>query len=81
VLVRPHSAPQPHDRILAKAEELQVPIAPEDIEVHKDDQRSEAWAAYSQPIELLPRYPVPVKIAFRVEAFASQPGTASAPGR
>jgi hypothetical protein len=70
-----------HDRILAKAEELQVPIAPDDIEVHKDDRRSEAWAAYTQPVELLPRYPVPVKIAFRVEADIIRPGAAGALGR
>jgi len=70
-----------HDRILAKAAELHVPIAPDDIEVRKDERRSEAWAAYTQPVEFIPRYPVPVKIAFRVEADVAGPGAPGDAGR
>jgi hypothetical protein len=62
-----------HNRIVARAAALQVPIAPDDIEVHKDDRRAEAWAAYTQPVEFIPRYPVPVKVAFRVEADVVRP--------
>ena len=56
--------------ILAKAEELAVPLAPENVLVERQGVRTTAEASYTDPIELLPRYRYPFTYSFRVEAIS-----------
>jgi hypothetical protein len=55
--------------ILDKAEELDVPLEPDGVDVQRDGDRTVAVASYVQPIELLPMYTYPVDLSFRVEGF------------
>jgi hypothetical protein len=59
--------------ILDKAEELNVPLELDGIDVRRDGDRTVAYASYVQPIELLPTYMYPVDLSFTVEGFKSSP--------
>ena len=63
---------QLQESILAKAEELAVPLAPEDVIVQREGVRTTAEASYTDPIEILPRYRYPFTYSFRVEAISMQ---------
>ena len=52
------------------AEELEVPVAPEDIVVTRQGPRTIAEAYYTMPVELFPRFFYPVNLSFMVEAFS-----------
>ena len=60
-----------HKEIVAKAEALDVPIDPDDIDVRRDGSRNIASAEYTQQVELVPRYPYPIHFSFRVDATPS----------
>ena len=51
------------------AEEFAVPVAPENIVVTRQGQRTVAEASYTIPVELFPRFFYPVDLSFMVEAF------------
>ena len=52
------------------AEELEVPIEPQNIVVTRLGARTVAEAYYTMPIELFPRFFYPVDLSFMVEAFS-----------
>lgn len=56
-------------RILQKASDLDVPLAPENLNVRRDGARTTADAAYTQPVEVLPSYRYPVRFSFSVEGI------------
>jgi hypothetical protein len=58
------------DEILAKAKELNVPVAASDVSVQRDGVRTVARAAYTQPVEFLPNYAYPIKFTFLVDAVS-----------
>ena len=58
------------DQIAQIAEELEVPVAPEDIVVTRQGPRTIAEAYYTVPVELFPRFFYPVDLSFMVEAFS-----------
>jgi hypothetical protein len=59
-----------HDRIAQRAMELRIPIRSDAIEVRREGPRTVATAAYTQPVELFPRYVYPLALSFEVEAFS-----------
>ncbi len=59
-----------HNRIIQKATELGVPLAPENVTVHREGTRTFVDARYTQPIEYFPNQVYPVDLAFSVEAYA-----------
>lgn len=61
---------QIHASILAKAEELALPLEPDNVIVLRDGPRTWAEATYVDPIELFPRYRYPFTYSFRVEALS-----------
>jgi hypothetical protein len=67
---------QLHDQIARRAEELQIPVKPEDIEVTRDGPRTVATASYKHPVELFPRYWYSMNFSFSVDALAVNPATA-----
>ena len=58
-------------RILAKAMELQVPLLPENITIHRQGTRTSVDAAYTQPVEYFPNLVYPVNLKFSVETYAA----------
>ena len=52
------------------AEELEVPIEPQNIVVTRLGARTVAEAYYTMPIELFPRFFYPIDLSFMVEAFS-----------
>jgi hypothetical protein len=61
---------QLQEAILVKAEELAVPLAPENVVVLRDGVRTSAEATYTDSVEILPRYRYPFTYSFRVEAIS-----------
>lgn len=59
--------------ILAKAEELAVALAPENVIVQREGVRTTAEASYTDPVEIFPRYRYPFNYSFRVEAVSMRP--------
>jgi hypothetical protein len=57
-------------RMLQKANELNVPLSPEGIEVKRDGLKTIATAAYTQPVEVFPSYQYPIDFRFSVETVA-----------
>jgi hypothetical protein len=57
---------QLHAQIMERAEELQLPLEPEDLRVRWGTGRRIAEASYTQSVEFLPNYPYPVKFSFNV---------------
>jgi hypothetical protein len=58
------------ERILSKAEELHVPLNPDNLVVQRQGGRTWADLAYRQGIELFPNQPYPVNFSFRVEGYS-----------
>jgi hypothetical protein len=61
------------------AEELEVPVAPEDIVVTRQGSRTTAEAYYTIPVELFPRFFYPVDLSFMVESFTIPGAAPTAP--
>ena len=70
-----------HQLILQRAVDLEVPVAAEDIEVTRDGPRMQATAAYTDSIELFPRYSYPFDFSFSVDALAMSPLAPERPRR
>jgi hypothetical protein len=61
-----------HDRIMAKAQELAVPLQPENLYVTREGGRTVVIANYQQPLEYFPSFVYPMDLSFNVEAFEVQ---------
>ena len=68
---------QLHGQIVRRAQELEVPIEPQDLQVTRDGARTVAEATYTQPVELFPRFSYPFTFSFSVDALAVDPMTAT----
>ena len=66
------------ERILLHAEELDLPVEPDDVIVSRDGERTYADVYYTQPVEVFPAVSVPVQLSFSVDSFAV-PGAAPRP--
>jgi hypothetical protein len=54
--------------VLEKAEELNVPLARNDLEVTRQGDLTMIRGVYTQPVELFPRFVYPFELSFAVEA-------------
>ena len=61
-----------HNRIMSKAQELDVPLQPENLYVTRDGGRTVVIASYQQPLEYFPSFVYPMDLSFNVEAFEVQ---------
>ena len=59
-----------HAGILAKAEELQLPVNAEDFTVYREGVRTVAEGKYTQPVEFFPNYTYPVTFEIQVNAVS-----------
>jgi hypothetical protein len=69
-------------QILDEAAKRSVPLEEEGLTVKREGARTVAEAAYTQSVEVFPRYSYPVKFSFTVEAYGfggAAPPTRSAP--
>lgn len=66
---------QLHNRILAHAEELEIPLEPADLYVTRDGDRTFVDAYYTQPVEVFPNLSVPVQLSFSIDSFAVNTAT------
>jgi hypothetical protein len=64
------SSQQVHQQIMEAANELRLPLKPEDLSVRWRSGRRHAVASYTQQIEFLPNYPYPILFSFSVDAAA-----------
>jgi hypothetical protein len=55
------------NQILLKAEELELPLAFDDILVTREGLHTIASAAYTDSVEVFPNYKYPIKFQFKVE--------------
>ena len=55
------------NQILLKAQELQLPLAFDDILVSRQGLRTTASAAYTDSVEVFPNYKYPIRFQFKVE--------------
>jgi hypothetical protein len=60
--------------IIKKAAELNLPVASQNVAVHRQGVRTWAEASYVQTLELLPNYPYPMTFSFAVDAYSLTPG-------
>ena len=58
-----------HGRIMAKAQELGIPLEPENLDVRREGSRTFATASYQQPLEYFPNAIYPLDMSFMVDAF------------
>ena len=56
--------------IIGKAEELQVPVDPNDIIVTRDGLHTYATVSYAQPVEVVPSYVYSIKFHFTADSIA-----------
>ena len=56
--------------IVARANELSVPVKPDDVKVSRDGTRTVAEGSYIQTVDFFPNYPWPVKFTFVVDAIS-----------
>ncbi len=71
-------------QILDEAAKRSVPLQEEGLTVRREGARTVAEAAYTQSVELFPRYFYPVKLSFTVEAYGfggAAPPTRTPPSR
>jgi hypothetical protein len=61
---------QLRDRILAHAEELEIPLESDNLHVSREEDRTFVDAYYTQPVEVFPSVIVPVELSFSVDSFA-----------
>jgi len=59
-----------HNAILIKAQQLNLPLKPEDVDVRRDGLRTVAEASYTQAVEFVPSYFYPIKFSFLVDALS-----------
>jgi len=59
-----------HNEILVKAQELNLPLKPEDLNVHRDGVRTVAEASYTQRVQFFPYYSYPITFSFLVDALS-----------
>ncbi len=59
-----------HGQIMRRAAEYAVPLQPENLTVTRDGPRTVARGAYTQDLELFPRYVHPFQFRFSVEGMA-----------
>jgi len=59
-----------HNEILVKAQELNLPLKPEDVDVRRNGMRTVAEASYTQAVEFFPSYSYPIKFSFLVDALS-----------
>src|SRR5262245_3163259 len=57
-------------QILDKAQDLDVPLDPADVEVSRTGLHTTATASYTQPVEVFPSYVYPLNFHFTVDAFS-----------
>lgn len=57
------------NHMLERATALDLPVAPEDIEVTREGKRTAASASYTQPVEVFPSYEYPMNFHFTVEGL------------
>jgi hypothetical protein len=69
-----------HTEIMSRAAEFDVPVAPENVSVQREGSRTWADVAYTQPVELFPRFTYPVDFRFTVDSFATL-GISNEPNR
>jgi hypothetical protein len=62
-----------HNRVVAKATEMGVPVQPENVTVRREGTRTLAQVSYRQMVEFVPTYSWPIDFSFRVEAFSLNP--------
>ena len=62
-----------HAQILRRASEFEVPLPSEGLEITRDGPRTMAKAAYTQRVELFPRYFYPFKFSFSIDALSVKP--------
>jgi len=58
------------NHIIGKAEELKVPVDPNDVRVTRDGLHTYATVSYAQVVELVPSYNYPIKFHFTADAIA-----------
>lgn len=56
--------------IVAKGNEMRVPVRPDDVKVSRDETRTVAEGFYIQPVQFFPNYSYPVKFSFVVDALS-----------
>ena len=71
---------QIHDELVQVAEDAEVPIAPEAIEVTHVGLTTSVSASYTRPLEIVPNRTIDWSFSFRVDAYALQsPNTLALP--
>ena len=60
-----------HNRILQKAMEMDVPLLPENITIHRQGFRTMVDGSYTQPVEYFPNQVYPVNLKFSIEGTAA----------
>jgi hypothetical protein len=63
-----------HTRMVQKAEELRVPLLPEDIAVHREGKHTFVEGGYTQPIEYFPNMVYRMEMKLFVENYSLNPG-------
>jgi len=64
------SSRQIHEQIMERANELRIPLVPNNLTVSWRAGRRIAEANYTQPIEFFPRYQYPVLFSFNVDTVS-----------
>jgi hypothetical protein len=64
------SSRQIHEQIMERAEELRVPLMPDDLTVSWRAGRRTAEASYTQQIEFFPSYRYPILFSFNVDTVS-----------
>lgn len=57
-------------KIVARGNEMSVPVMPDDVKVRRDETRTVAEGFYIQTVQFFPNYPYPVKFTFVVDALS-----------
>ena len=65
--------------IMGKAEELHLPVRPQDVAVRRLGVRTTAEVRYTQPVEWFPRYVYPMELAMTVEVVSLYAGVQDDP--
>lgn len=66
-----------HERVMALALELQVPVAPDRVSVRREAARTFVEVQYTEPLYLLPRTPYPWDFTVSVNVWHVRPPTLS----
>ncbi len=67
--------------ILAKAEELRLPVLAENVTVRRQGVRTTADVHYTQPVELFPRFIYPLELDLSVDVVSLYAGPPDEPSR